>query len=52
MAVEHLFMLIMGIVVAATVALVPLALALRGIRADEWPVLRRRLVVWRGFIVR
>ncbi|MFE0147306.1 hypothetical protein ACFWY5_09185 [Nonomuraea sp. NPDC059007] len=52
MAVEHLFMLIMGVVIATAVALTPLALALRGIRSGEWPVLHRRLVIWRGFIVR
>ncbi|WP_157254938.1 hypothetical protein [Nonomuraea typhae] len=52
MAFEHLFMLITEIVVAASVALVPLALALRGIKGGEWPVLQRRLVIWRGFIVR
>ncbi|MEU0565982.1 hypothetical protein ABZ297_11395 [Nonomuraea sp. NPDC005983] len=52
MEIESLFMLIMGVLVAAAVAIWPAAMALKGIKQGEWPVLRRRLVVYRGFIVR
>ncbi|SDK59187.1 hypothetical protein [Nonomuraea jiangxiensis] len=52
MAIEYVFMLVMGLLMAAVVAVSPIVMALRGIRAGQWPVLRRRLVVWRGFVVR
>lgn len=52
MGIEHLFMLIMGVLVTAVVAISPAVMALKGIKQGEWPVLRRRRVVYRGFIVR
>ena len=52
MATEYVFMLLMGLLTMTAVAVLPLVMALRGIKYGEWPILRRRLIVWRGFVVR
>ncbi|MEO3872047.1 hypothetical protein ABGB18_24805 [Nonomuraea sp. B12E4] len=52
MGIEYLFMLVMGLIIAAVVAISPIVMALRGIRSGQWPTLRRRRVIWRGFVVR
>lgn len=47
-----LFMFVMAGIVAAAMTIPTIVLVLRGIRTREWPVLERRRVVYRGFVVR
>ncbi|MCK2212299.1 hypothetical protein MF672_000575 [Actinomadura sp. ATCC 31491] len=49
---EIVFMLVMALVVGSVLTGAMTALVLSGIRDREWPVLRRRRVVYRGFIPR
>ncbi|MEV0588873.1 hypothetical protein [Nonomuraea sp. NPDC050310] len=49
---EIVFMLVMGVLVVGGMAGALAAMALSGIRTGQWPVLRRRRVIWRGFVVR
>jgi hypothetical protein len=48
--VEIAFMLVMSVIVGTFLAGAMTALALGGIRDRQWPVLRRRRVVYRGFV--
>ncbi|MFI6325306.1 hypothetical protein ACIBG8_47860 [Nonomuraea sp. NPDC050556] len=47
-----IFALIMAAVVGLALTVPTVVLVLRGIRTQEWPVLRRRRVIYRGFVVR
>ncbi|GAA4097395.1 hypothetical protein GCM10022248_80830 [Nonomuraea soli] len=49
---EHVFMLVMGILVVGGMAGALVTMALHGIKREEWPVLQRRRVIWKGFVVR
>lgn len=47
-----IFALIMAAVVGLALAVPTIVLVLGGIKAREWPVLERRRVTYRGFVVR
>jgi hypothetical protein len=49
---EIAFMVVMSVIVGGLLTGTVAAVALRGIRDREWPVLRRRRVVYRGFVPR
>jgi hypothetical protein len=49
---EIAFMLVMSILVGTVLTGAVTALVLTGIRERQWPVLRRRRVVYRGFVPR
>ncbi|MEU6787330.1 hypothetical protein ABZ912_49775 [Nonomuraea angiospora] len=49
---EIAFMLVMSVIVGTFLIGAMTALALGGIKDRQWPVLRRRRIVYRGFIPR
>ncbi|MGW7482651.1 hypothetical protein ACWGH8_29140 [Nonomuraea muscovyensis] len=46
---EFAFMIAMGAVIGSLLTIAVVALVLTGIRGNEWPVLRRKRTVYRGF---
>ncbi|WP_170223448.1 hypothetical protein [Nonomuraea turkmeniaca] len=49
---EIAFMLVMNVIVGSLLTGTVAAIVLNGIRDRQWPVLRRRRVVYRGFVPR
>lgn len=49
---EIAFMIVMSVIVGSVLTGAVAAAALIGIRDRQWPVLRRRRVVYRGFLPR
>ncbi|MFG1705357.1 hypothetical protein ACFLIM_19385 [Nonomuraea sp. M3C6] len=49
---EIAFMLVMSVIVGSALTGAVVAAVLSGIRNGQWPVLRRRRVVYRGFVPR
>ncbi|MBE1582563.1 hypothetical protein ACFPOI_25130 [Nonomuraea angiospora] len=49
---EIAFMLVMSVIVGTFLTGAVIALALGGIKDRQWPVLRRRRIVYRGFVPR